>query len=711
MANVLQIKRSSTASNVPAVGELVQGELAINIADERLFSKNSSNAIFEITDHDNLTNYVANEHIDWTSATQNFSTSGTLFVNGDATFGLSISLGDNHPIYMGDADDCSLQFNGTHLYLDTPAAADQYFRTTNGTKTGLLIEDEGAVSLYFNNAVKLATQSGGVNVTGTMTATTVSGGNVTSGTDPGHTHTAYLTSVAFNDLTAKTSGTGNYSTTGDMFADNFGATGLGPLTAPPAEDAYLGGYGVVGNRSGAAVYLTNANATGLVAINAGGVHGTANNVARFTTASVELDQNLFIEEGTAAAADIANYGQFWVKTATPNIPYFTDDAGNDFPLGFNTMPPVTISASQNMLLTQVGRMLHKNAGGAITLTCNSDSTVPDGSTWAMHNDDTEDVTIAGSGTTVYWLEAGSAPAAGSVTVVQGGIVTIYKYSSTQFWVWGAKAAAGGGGVTFPLDADDNEKIRFGTGQDAEIYFDATNFQILTTAGDIYLTSGGGDIFLEDNTYVRNGGVLRVQDGTNNDYCQMNHDGADFNFAFGGTANIDFSGASIMRLQSDMVLAIDERATAPTGAAAYGTFWIKNDTPNTPWFTNDSSEDFPLGYAAYNLLGNQSLAMTTASVAEQCVNGLWYKTTTTARTLTLETSSTVNFPVGAQMTIVNAGSSGNLSVVDQTTNTCYVLTGSAKTDIVGTATIAPGGYATLIRVSSTETWLMGAGVTP
>ena len=48
MANTIQIKRSSTASDVPTVGQLEQGELALNIVDEKLYSKNSSDAIFEI---------------------------------------------------------------------------------------------------------------------------------------------------------------------------------------------------------------------------------------------------------------------------------------------------------------------------------------------------------------------------------------------------------------------------------------------------------------------------------------------------------------------------------------------------------------------------------------------------------------------------------------------------------------------------------------
>ena len=42
---------------------------------------------------------------------------------------------------------------------------------------------------------------------------------------------------------------------------------------------------------------------------------------------------LFLTEQADAEADVEAKGQFWVKTATPNLPYFTDDAGTDFKLG------------------------------------------------------------------------------------------------------------------------------------------------------------------------------------------------------------------------------------------------------------------------------------------------------------------------------------------------------------------------------------------
>lgn len=39
--------------------------------------------------------------------------------------------------------------------------------------------------------------------------------------------------------------------------------------------------------------------------------------------------SIFIQEKAEAAADVAGYGQIWIDTATPNVLYFTDDAGTD----------------------------------------------------------------------------------------------------------------------------------------------------------------------------------------------------------------------------------------------------------------------------------------------------------------------------------------------------------------------------------------------
>lgn len=47
MANTIRIKRSSTALDVPTAGQMVEGELAVNTADQKLYSKDAS-TVFEI---------------------------------------------------------------------------------------------------------------------------------------------------------------------------------------------------------------------------------------------------------------------------------------------------------------------------------------------------------------------------------------------------------------------------------------------------------------------------------------------------------------------------------------------------------------------------------------------------------------------------------------------------------------------------------------
>ncbi len=45
---VVKIKQSSVAGKVPEAGDLQQGELALNVADVKLYSKNASGAIITL---------------------------------------------------------------------------------------------------------------------------------------------------------------------------------------------------------------------------------------------------------------------------------------------------------------------------------------------------------------------------------------------------------------------------------------------------------------------------------------------------------------------------------------------------------------------------------------------------------------------------------------------------------------------------------------
>ena len=49
MANTIITKNSSTASAVPSAGALVQGELAVNVTDKKLYTKDSGGSVVELT--------------------------------------------------------------------------------------------------------------------------------------------------------------------------------------------------------------------------------------------------------------------------------------------------------------------------------------------------------------------------------------------------------------------------------------------------------------------------------------------------------------------------------------------------------------------------------------------------------------------------------------------------------------------------------------
>ena len=50
MANIIQLKRNSTATTVPTSGQLAAGELAVNTADGKVFLKKDNNAIVQVGD-------------------------------------------------------------------------------------------------------------------------------------------------------------------------------------------------------------------------------------------------------------------------------------------------------------------------------------------------------------------------------------------------------------------------------------------------------------------------------------------------------------------------------------------------------------------------------------------------------------------------------------------------------------------------------------
>jgi hypothetical protein len=101
-----------------------------------------------------------------------------------------------------------------------------------------------------------------------------------------------------------------------------------------------------------------------------GTFGFGGNTVKFnSTAWFEFNAPLFLEEQAAANADIANYGQFWVKSGAPNEPRFTDDDGTDFLLSTKKPKVTTITTPGSSTHTydtdaKWAKVIVTGAGGA-----------------------------------------------------------------------------------------------------------------------------------------------------------------------------------------------------------------------------------------------------------------------------------------------------------------------------------------------------------
>lgn len=107
---------------------------------------------------------------------------------------------------------------------------------------------------------------------------------------------------------------------------------------------------------------------------------------------------IFIEEQAEASADVAGYGQIWVDTATPNVLFFTDDAGNDFQLSGALLPTDIASGTITARADDIdfsggsdGNVLTVQADGSLAI-----EALPAAGAFALG--DATDVTITSVGT-------------------------------------------------------------------------------------------------------------------------------------------------------------------------------------------------------------------------------------------------------------------------------------------------------------------------
>jgi hypothetical protein len=165
----------------------------------------------------------------------NIAISGTLGVTGEVTLATHLVMGDNDKIKIGTGGDLEIYHDGSNSYISN-STGNLYLGDTNGSvhiqaklnEESIVCASDGAVTLYHDNAVKLATSSAGVTVTGTLAATlsTAAQTNITSvgtltGLDVAGTATMDGLTVQSTATTRPTIGNSDVNTSGLTTGLNF----------------------------------------------------------------------------------------------------------------------------------------------------------------------------------------------------------------------------------------------------------------------------------------------------------------------------------------------------------------------------------------------------------------------------------------------------------------------------------------------------------
>ena len=113
---------------------------------------------------------------------KNLNVGGNINITGIVTFSDHIRLPDSKELRLGDSNDLKLVHNGTDSVISNTTndlnitntgddinitAADDFVVKVQGSENAITAIGDGAVSLFFDNAAKIATRIDGVEVTGT----------------------------------------------------------------------------------------------------------------------------------------------------------------------------------------------------------------------------------------------------------------------------------------------------------------------------------------------------------------------------------------------------------------------------------------------------------------------------------------------------------------------------------------------------------------
>ena len=458
---------------------------------------------------------------------------GNIFVGTGATvgFGSTVFFRDNAKIELGDGDDLKIYHDGSNSYIQDVGTGNLYVDASNltirnaaGSETQASFVQDGAVSLYHDNAKKFETTASGVIVTGMTTVTGIS-------SFQGNVHITGSLEVA-QDLTFNTNvNIIGIATLGTLDTTNFGTIGAG-LT-------------VVGN----GVTSTTLNVTGvstfadvLDANDTTQSSSSTTGAAKFA-GGVGVAKNLYVGGGQVTAG---------ILTVT-DLRVGTQLAGQTL-VGITTILDEDNMASNSAAALVTQQSIKAYVDAQVTA---SDLDFQGDSGGAQSVDlDSQTFTIAGTANEIETSGSGQILTVGLPNFVNisnglnvagnGSTTTTLNVTGVSTFtsniLIGTGATVGFGSTAF---FKDNAKAIFGFGEDLQIYHDGTDNFIKSNTSALKIQAAGSNSYTVHISARTDKETIKCYNNTNEPYVELYYDNSK---RFETTADgADFSGTGSVKV--------------------------------------------------------------------------------------------------------------------------------------------------------------------
>ena len=514
----------------------------------------------------------------------NIAISGTLSVAGVTTLATHLVMGDNDKIKIGTGGDLEIYHDASNSYIAN-STGNLYIGDTNGSvhiqaklnEDSIVAAADGAVTLYYDNAPKLATTSTGIDVTGN--ASFADNGKAIFGDSA--------------DLQIFHSGANSY----------INETGTGSLITQ-ASDIFLRAGGT--NNTNNAIVMSNGGTVTLF---------NANN-AKLATTSTGIDVT-----GTATMDGLTVDGTGTITFNDVGENIFSPSAGI---LAIESRGQVQIwgdtnnnGASTSAVFEILRDSTYAGGTGKQTLTAYDNGDISfyedTGSTAKLFWDASAESLGIGTTSPLAALEVsrGSAPHAAIIGASQGSArVVLFKdnhASPNKYnWLLGSQYNVNNAFEITPSTAVGGTTFTAGSGvsilQTGNVGIGLTTpAEKLTVFGNILVNAGyGNGFFLNDNSKItrENGGMAFTANNVERMRIQSNGNISIGGTASGGTPNLQFYHNDSLRAYI--------RATSAAGMLIDSDSAITFNTNNTArWIMGSSGHITPNNQHAYDIGGTNA----------------------------------------------------------------------------------------------------------